>query len=104
MARFNSLDKYTIASKPVMVSYIHAGVFVPVMTAQQENHTFASINNPAVQLAYWDKDAYVSELVVTIEPPVDAEVSKERKAKKRKADVDAAAAASIKKVSKFRWL
>lgn len=82
-----------------MVSYIHAGVFVPVMTAIPENQTFASINNPAVRLAYWDEDAYVSEFIVSMEDPPGKEITpkKEGKAKKRKADTDAAT--NAKKVS-----
>lgn len=97
MARFKSLDKFTIASKPIMVSYIHAGVFVPVMTAVTKDYTFASLNNTAMRLAYWDEDAFVSELVVSSESPPSPcrkpgdTVSKkggEGKNKKSKAEVD----------------
>lgn len=61
------------------------------MTAATENQTFTSINNPAVRLAYWDEDAYVSELVISVEmPPSTAETTskKDTKGKKRKADTD----------------
>jgi len=70
------------------------------MTAVPDNQTFASINNPAVRLAYWDEDAYVSELVVSMEElssKGEATSKKEGKVKKRKADVDPAT--NAKKVS-----
>ena len=68
ITRFNSFEKFTISSKPVTASYIHAGVFVPVfnMTPANERFTFSPIGNAATRLAYWDEDAYVSELVINI--------------------------------------
>lgn len=68
MAKCNSLEKYTISSKPVLVSYIHAGVFVPVLNKPvrgQEHFTFAPATNTSIKLAYWDQDAYVKELIVS---------------------------------------
>lgn len=72
LTRYNSFDRFTIASKQVIVTYIHAGVFVPVFSpsASTERFLFAPFNNPSVRLQYWDEDAYVTELVVSApEPP-----------------------------------
>lgn len=71
VAKYNSLGKFTISSKPVSVSYIHAGVFVPVLRSLGDDasrFTFSPLTNAAVQLMYWDEAAYVSELVTA---PVD---------------------------------
>ena len=99
LTRYNSFDKFTIASKPVLADYIHAGVFVPVLNADQQNpqFSFSPLGNTATKLAYWDQDAYASELVVAEAPPSTADESnsaanentsgdKDGKAKKRKAD------------------
>ncbi|ETN45699.1 uncharacterized protein HMPREF1541_09532 [Cyphellophora europaea CBS 101466] len=66
ITRYNSFDRFTIASKHVLVSYIHAGVFVPVINPAPsvERFLFSPLNNPSLKLAYWDEDAYVTELVV----------------------------------------
>ncbi|KAI9882229.1 MAG: hypothetical protein M1823_006023 [Watsoniomyces obsoletus] len=65
LAKYNSLDKFTISSKPVMLSFIHAGVFVPVLDGRTEDKfTFSPLHNPAMKLAYWDDQAYLSELVL----------------------------------------
>ncbi|KAL2807688.1 hypothetical protein BJX63DRAFT_411528 [Aspergillus granulosus] len=114
IVRLNSFEKFTISSKPVMVSYIHAGVFVPVMnpTTSTERFTFSPLNNPAMKLMYWDEDAYVNELTVSSEPEVQQAQSTEKptgqsdskakdaadKAKKRKADA-ASAASGAKKMA-----
>ncbi|KAL8847325.1 MAG: hypothetical protein Q9221_007641 [Calogaya cf. arnoldii] len=64
--RFNSFDKFTISSKPVTVDYVHAGVFVPVFTASDpDEFCFNPLGNTATKLAYWDKEAYASQLVVS---------------------------------------
>lgn len=75
VTRFNSFDRFTIASKQVMVSYIHAGVFVPVLnpTASTKRFTFSPLGNPSLKLQYWDEDAYVTELVVSMPEPVTAD-------------------------------
>ena len=67
MTRFNSFDKFTISSKPVMVDYIHAGVFVPELNfvAANDRFCFSPLANPSMKLAYWDKDAYANELTVS---------------------------------------
>ncbi|PLB52578.1 rna-binding protein [Aspergillus steynii IBT 23096] len=109
-ARLNSFEKFTISSRPVLVSYIHAGVFVPVInpTASTEKFTFSPLNNPSLKLMYWDDEAYVRELTVTSgeadndqqpakgDKPVqpDGKGSKDAdKAKKRKAENAASAGA-----------
>src|SRR5437667_332854 len=69
--KYNSLEKFTISSKPVMVSYIHAGVFVPKFNyspEQLQRFTFSPLTNPEMHLAYWDEQAYVSELITSKEP------------------------------------
>lgn len=66
LTRYNSFDRFTIASKQVLVSYIHAGVFVPVhnSTAATERFTFSPLGNQSIKLQYWDEEAYVTELIV----------------------------------------
>ncbi|KAL4873553.1 hypothetical protein BDV12DRAFT_80616 [Aspergillus spectabilis] len=114
VTRLHSFEKFTISSRPVMVSYIHAGVFVPVMNpiASTERFTFSPLSNPAIKLMYWDEDAYVTELTVSTDtesqqaPKNDKSAghseAKAReaaeKAKKRKADA-ASTASGAKKMA-----
>lgn len=101
----NSFEKFTIASRPVLASYIHAGVFVPVInpTPSTARFTFSPLNNPATKLAYWDEDGYVTELVVSTKdldkkPKTDSKATKEgEKAKKRKAE--ASSSSGVKKMA-----
>jgi G-patch domain len=91
MSKFNSLDKFTIASKPVLVSYIHAGVFVPVTKPTDDlAYSFAASTNPAIRLAYWDQKAYLRELVVSDDVPASSPAEEtqeaETKGRKRKAE------------------
>ncbi|CAG8340256.1 unnamed protein product, partial [Penicillium nalgiovense] len=81
MARLNSFEKFTISSKPVLVSYIHGGVFVPVMNAASgaSYFTFSPSNNPSLKLMYWDDAAFVTELVVSTE---EDDVAQEQRANK----------------------
>lgn len=75
MAKYKSSDKFTISSKPVLVSYIHAGVFVPVLHPigpESANFTFSPLSNAAVRLMYWDEAAYASEYVVKVTNPASA--------------------------------
>ena len=60
------MDKFTISSKPVLLSFIHTGVFVPVSGrgSASDRYTFSPFNNPSMRLAYWDQDAYVSEFML----------------------------------------
>lgn len=121
LQRLNSFEKFTIASKPVLVTYIHAGVFVPVIPAMDlandsDGFTFSPLNNPSMKLMYWDADAYVSELKLSsdedgsVQDKAGSEKSKgnkkdaqvegfkdTEKAKKRKADP--AASANPKKMA-----
>lgn len=96
MARYISFDKFTIASKPVLVNYIHAGVFVPHLqpTPGSAPFTFPASANPALQLAYRDENGYASMLVVSTgandpasqERKDSSSKAKDDKPKKRKAD------------------
>lgn len=117
LTRYNSFDRFTIASKQVLVSYIHAGVFVPVHnpSAAIERFTFSPLGNPTVKLQYWDEEAYVTELVVSAPEPVDttskatAQASADseglkqmpdpEKLKKRKPQLEASANSSSKKAA-----
>ena len=71
MTRYNSFERFTISSKPVIADYVHAGVFVPVFNSTEETDrfTFSPLSNTATKLAYWDEEAYVSELVVSSGSP-----------------------------------
>lgn len=99
MTRLKSFEKFTISSRPVMVTYIHAGVFVPVINPRPETarFTFSPLNNASVKLMYWDDEAYVTELTVStgeLEGDGQNDANQETqgkskdtdKAKKRKAD------------------
>ena len=68
LIRYNSFERFTIASKQVLVSYIHAGVFVPVLnpTPGAERFSFSPAGNSSMRLAYWDEDAYVAELPINM--------------------------------------
>ncbi|OXV09604.1 hypothetical protein Egran_02633 [Elaphomyces granulatus] len=110
LTRHNSFEKFTISSRPVLASYIHAGVFVPVIspTPSTARFTFSPLNKPSMKLTYWDEDAYVTELAVatdynrgkskTEQSESQAKASKDAdKIKKRKADI--ATSAGVKKVA-----
>ncbi|KAJ5857033.1 hypothetical protein N7455_007927 [Penicillium solitum] len=81
MMRLNSFEKFTISSKPVLVTYIHGGVFVPVMNAPSgaSYYTFSPSNNPSLKLMYWDDEAYVTELVLST---AEDDAAQEQKANK----------------------
>jgi hypothetical protein len=99
---YETMEKFTISSKPVTVSYIHPGVFVPVYNAPEEAERFTFLPLTPVgggmRLAYWDEEGYVSELVLNTaeeNPPSGGEgaspkekesVGGEKKGKKRKAE------------------
>ncbi|OQD83366.1 hypothetical protein PENANT_c017G06010 [Penicillium antarcticum] len=115
MTRLKSFEKFTISSKPVMVSYIHAGVFIPVMTPTPNTarFSFSPLNNPALKLMYWDDEGFVNELTLSREEdddaneqqqgdksashPNDKGIKDSEKSKKRKAD--AAVSANAKKLA-----
>lgn len=104
VTRYSSFETFTISSKPVLASYIHAGVFVPVLnpTASTERFTFSPLGNPAMKLAYWDEDAYVTELKVSTaeldaKPKAEEKVKSGEKSKKRKPD--GAGGSGVKKIA-----
>lgn len=71
IAKFNASPRFTIASKPVIVAFIHTGVFVPVLqpvTEQTAGFSFAPIYNPSLRVKYWDDRAYPSSHVVSAGP------------------------------------
>ncbi|KAK0729946.1 hypothetical protein B0H67DRAFT_560314 [Lasiosphaeris hirsuta] len=71
-AKFRASARFTIASKPVMVAFIHTGVFVPAFDADPiPKLSFTPIYNPTLRLKYWDERAYPSVLVVSIDPALD---------------------------------
>lgn len=81
LAKYNATDKFTISSKPVMVSYIHTGVFVPAphtLSSDLERFTFSPLSNPSVKLIYWDQAAYTHELMVAKSGPSDLDKIKQR--------------------------
>lgn len=82
MTKYNASDRFTISSKSISLSYIHAGVFVPVIGAAIKEFTITAASNPSLRLAYWDENAYVSELAVSDAPPTSA--SKESKGEGKK--------------------
>lgn len=88
--RFNSFDRFTISSKPVNVSYIHTGVFVPVFEATEDRFVFSPLGNTTTKLRYWNENAFASEL--TVKGPEDDEAAAETKRARLAADTAAAAA------------
>jgi len=107
---YETTEKFTISSKPITISYIHPGVFVPVYNApdEAEQFTFLPLTpvSGGMRLAYWDEEGYVSELVLnTAEENKPAEESKEtvvgeKKTKKRKAEVAPGGSAAEKLAAK----
>lgn len=96
VTKFQASPRFTIASKPVTVAFIHTGVFVPVFPPepQIEPFVFGSLHNPDVKLRYWEYRAYAHTHVVSMAPIVDPvgfnkSESLEKKDKKRKADKEA---------------
>ncbi|KAF8249700.1 hypothetical protein K440DRAFT_543134 [Wilcoxina mikolae CBS 423.85] len=96
---YETMEKFTISSKPVTISYIHPGVFVPVYNAPEEAERFTFLPlmpvGGGMRLAYWDEEGYVSEMVLNTaeETPSSggedrnaASKDNEKKGKKRKAE------------------
>lgn len=69
MAKYKALDNFTISSKPVTVSFAHAGVFTPPIPGTLEIHTFPASIDPSRRLAYRDSQAYAKEHVVEAVSP-----------------------------------
>ncbi|RMZ82591.1 hypothetical protein DV738_g1571, partial [Chaetothyriales sp. CBS 135597] len=116
LTRYNSFDRFTIASKQVLVSYIHAGVFVPVLTPtpNTERFLFSPMGNPSLKLQYRDLDAYLAELVLStpdtsrtaaVAEAADASKSAKDadKGKKRKAKSEATTPAPKKTASHLQF-
>ncbi|KAJ5780397.1 hypothetical protein N7457_005557 [Penicillium paradoxum] len=91
MARLKSFDKFTISSKPVLVTYIHGGVFVPVInpSSSASHYTFSPANNPSLQLMYWDDAAYVTELKLSTDQDNAAQEQRGGKAASNQQDTQA---------------
>ncbi|KAH6854974.1 hypothetical protein B0I37DRAFT_441892 [Chaetomium sp. MPI-CAGE-AT-0009] len=71
VAKFRASTRFTIASAPVVVAFIHTGVFIPAFdTSATENQefSFTPIYNPAVRVKYWDERAYPSARIVSTDP------------------------------------
>lgn len=98
LAKFLSITRFTIASKPVIVSYVHAGVFVPYLqpSPDTEQFTFPASTNPALKLTYWDQNGWASALIISTgenDPEKKPSISSKddtatTKPKKRKADTN----------------
>jgi RNA recognition motif-containing protein len=71
LVKFNALDKFTIASKPVLLSYVHAGVFVPssIKSDDDQKFCFSPAAHPHLKLQYWDHLGYLHERVVSEAAP-----------------------------------
>lgn len=96
---YETMEKFTISSKPVTISYIHPGVFVPVYNAPEEAERFTFLPlmpvGGGMRLAYWDEEGYVSEMVLSTAEETPSSGSEDRnmaakdtekKGKKRKAE------------------
>jgi hypothetical protein len=71
VAKFRASARFTIASKPVVVAFIHTGVFIPSFddpATESQDFSFTPIYNPAVRVKYWDDRAYPSARVVVADP------------------------------------
>jgi hypothetical protein len=95
------LEKFTISSKPVLVSYIHAGVFVPVYNTSNAvgRFTFSPLSNPSVKLAYWDEEAYVSEFLLE-SGDLEARTNASEDSREKKPQDSAAEKEGLKKTAK----
>ncbi|KAK0737561.1 hypothetical protein B0T21DRAFT_383507 [Apiosordaria backusii] len=99
--KFQASTKFTIASKPVVVAFIHTGVFVPSfdpVTPENQDLSFSPIYNPAVRIKYWDDRTYPSVHVVTTEPIPD--VSQPEKSSNGKEDPTKIVSKTFKKFKK----
>ncbi|OHE91182.1 RNA-binding protein [Colletotrichum orchidophilum] len=109
MQKFKMMREFTIASKPVTVSTIHLGVFVPELrevTATNERVSFNPLFNPTIRVKYWEPHVYPSQRVITEVAPGStsrdgskADATEEaKKGKKRKADGNLPASSTKKSV------
>ncbi|KAK3354901.1 hypothetical protein B0H65DRAFT_28477 [Neurospora tetraspora] len=85
VAKFRNSPRFTIASRAVVVSFIHTGVFIPAFEVgpdEDPRFSFQPIYNPTIRLKYWDERVYPSIHVVSVEPtsePQGADTSTDRK-------------------------
>ncbi|KAI3544318.1 G-patch domain-containing protein [Colletotrichum filicis] len=109
MKKFQMMREFTIASKPVTVSTIHLGVFVPELrevTRFNERVSFNPLFNPAIRVKYWEPHVYPSQRVITEVPPGGTSgdggkgdaADEAKKGKKRKADGNLPASSTKKSV------
>lgn len=71
VAKFRNSPNFAIATRPVVVSFIHTGVFIPAFEAgpdEDPRFSFQPIYNPTIRLKYWDERVYPSIHVVSVEP------------------------------------
>lgn len=76
VAKFRASTRFTIASRPAVVAFIHTGVFVPALDVDpntNSNITFSPIYNRSLRLKYWDDRAYPSVWVVSKDPATDTQ-------------------------------
>ncbi|KAI0147538.1 hypothetical protein GGR57DRAFT_255087 [Xylariaceae sp. FL1272] len=113
MAKFNAHPQFTISAKPVTITYIHSGVFIPYLHPVQDHDrkfTFSATHNPSLRLSYWNPSVYVSELLTFDESLYEDKGPKTeekrdpaqptgKESKKRKADKDLAASGSKKGIA-----
>ncbi|TDZ38670.1 RNA-binding protein 5 [Colletotrichum spinosum] len=103
--KFKMMREFTIASKPVTVSTIHLGVFVPELrevTRNIERISFNPLFNPSLRVKYWEPHVFPSQKIINASPPGGGsandnktDANDEKKSKKRKAE--GALASSAKK-------
>nr|XP_036589240.1 g-patch domain-containing protein [Colletotrichum truncatum]KAF6800882.1 g-patch domain-containing protein [Colletotrichum truncatum] len=96
--KFKMMREFTIASKPVTVSTIHLGVFVPELrevTRAIEHVSFNPLFNPTLRVKYWEPHVFPSQKIITETPPGGLSVNdktdvndESKKSKKRKADAN----------------
>lgn len=112
MAKFNASPQFTIGSKPVMVAYIHSGVFIPYfkpVSDHDRKFTFSATHNPSLRLSYWNPSVYASEFTVFNENLYEDKPSEKttselnssaaKDSKKRKADKDMAVPSGKKSIA-----
>lgn len=68
IAKFKASPKFSVASKPVTVAFIHTGVFIPhtgPVTEDNSRYIFSPVYNRDIFLKYWDNRVYPSILKVS---------------------------------------
>ncbi|TLD22438.1 hypothetical protein PspLS_08143 [Pyricularia sp. CBS 133598] len=104
-AKFRASPKFTISSKPVTVGFIHTGVFVPVLEADDHDSpptAFVPVYNREVKLKYWDSRAYPSIYDVNREASPEPTSPEGASPEKPDADSNATVDANGKRVKKSK--